>query len=719
MFTPYDEFPQAGYTPLDWTTAERGAEFQYKKMKDISDKLLSEFQYVQPGPATIDNATAVNKRLDKLYQSTAEDMSKPGANLNALWANLQRNKQNTLQEDPDYRTVVDDINFNKAKGKDGVYGLLANDPNFNARVQDWYDEEKGIKQMPVGTYTPAATHYDDIPATDIPTDFDKYFKEVKSNIASSAGTPYQKLSYDDKGNLIGSYMLGDSTKTEYISPEKVKQSLAGMFQDPDVINLHPSLRRLRVLRKKQGQGYTNEDALNDVSNAFIGTFSKETEKPQMHHEGLPGGYYKAFGSGNEKHNELNLYDGWNSAIQDIANKGVASPADNQVTASALGTKLNDKDRIDINLNGTNYLVPNTDMGTPQSDDPDAVRERAMLHMVIPSLGLLNSAIREESTNPANKKKIADGTYTVDEFGVRDNKPVFAVDEAKLQAALEKNRKYKTALENAKALGYDLSNKKVRDEIENKLKENYSNGDKLVNAALTTNDLGDAELSPSQGTQFFMGNDGNMYLSAMAKIQMNDANKDKLEAAAEAGLGTITLEHPEAKSDDKKGNTVFIGKITRKIDKNISDMTAQYLRSFGDKNYADVSNIYAKENAKEAERAKALFVYPKNPEVFRKHVGENIVSKIRTLKDMNKEITYTSNGKTKTTTSTDVANDTQKKYFELMKAYEQLQKTYSTAKSEGADQALVGSYFDQLKDVIGELIDMREKLNVSLNTHFRK
>lgn len=200
----------------------------------------------------------------------------------------------------DVGSISTDIVYNKIKRDEAAMpavGKLISSPEhkYAAQYHDYYDPQKGFTQVNADQimqgWTPEEWYKSEAPVTYF-DDFKDEFAAAKSKITQLYGDPVESLVRDDKGNVIASIRTQEGVKKEVLNRDMIKSLFGPMFTGQNyqtLLGSKPSLRYNTLKADKYvrqrgldmiadaGLSYTNDQALDDVVNHFLGSFETVTE----------------------------------------------------------------------------------------------------------------------------------------------------------------------------------------------------------------------------------------------------------------------------------------------------------------------------------------------------------------------------------------------------------------------------------------------------------
>ena len=256
-----------------------------KLYADIADKLPLKGGYATQKLAQDYNNNILVPLTQKYTNRIAKNESP------ATWYRDYVNDVARIKTDPVYNKIKEDEAYAPTVAKQ----VSSPQHKYAAQYYDYYDPKSGFSQISAqdiqAGWNPEEWYKAEAPVTYF-DDFKNEFAAVKSKISQIYGAPVESLVRDENGNVIASIRTQEGTRTEVLNRDMIKDQFRPMFTGQNYETLlgdKASLRYNTLKSEKNaraagldmiadsGLAYTNEQALDDVANHFMGSLNTVTE----------------------------------------------------------------------------------------------------------------------------------------------------------------------------------------------------------------------------------------------------------------------------------------------------------------------------------------------------------------------------------------------------------------------------------------------------------
>lgn len=404
---------ESQYVPLPFDRIVAAAEGQQKRY-DEQGSLLSQAQRDLPvsgGYRTKDRAKQFNEKLQGELGNLSEQLLQKGDIQGGKFA--IQNLVNNLKRDPEYQTIKAD-----EAQKENV-DKQVNDPTFNYHVQDFYNPDQGFVQTKPGEQFDPNKWYKSVAPGNLYAEHKPLFDAVKPQISRYYNNPDYQTTTDEYGNLH-TRSLQTGEEVESLTREQIKEKLAPYILGDKNALTRQSLIYNKALHEKMNPGsvYDPNDALNDVSNAFLGEFEnrKEIQKQgrdvvtRLPKDGGTSSKKKGSGTGSDERDNVFV-----TKLDELNTPKPTRQADGTTKLTTGTTTVNDKEmaafvggnvvgnHIDANLTGRKIFLT-----TPQQNE-EAITTRNAIAFNDEYDKMKTNIIKENAkTNPTiAKNKVGD------------------------------------------------------------------------------------------------------------------------------------------------------------------------------------------------------------------------------------------------------------------------------------------------------------------------
>lgn len=490
---------------------------------------------------------------------------------------------------PEVKQVQKDATYNEQVNK-----ALADSQFQQMGIMDAYDRNTGkIKQLTgIVDDSELAQRYGVTLPGDTFKEHKDLFDAVKPQITKYYNDPNYETTVDESGNLhTRSVQTGE--EVEFKSRDQVKQALSEyILKDPNALN-KPSL----VYNKKNhelnfpGSKYNPQDALEDVSNAFVGSYrtSKEIQKlgaDKITKPGSSGSRSKSDSSSDDLPNDI-----YNMLENLEKSKDGSSSIDNNTAASVLGGTYDKKEGysiIHIDSETPTFLAtPRTLTGL--NNDQENVELSKAIPYQIKINNLKNKAEKVlENYSSQGKQYIDPNTKSqyyrdlsgiIHETDINGNKKKLTIDQFIIT-----QEEYKAINESAKQNGININDPKYKKTLKTSSPEELES---LNNIALAINSLeGEFKFNTDPNSKnVFRGDDGNPYIKGY--VTLNEEELGELEGfdlSKAVDLGIVKKLPKQEKIGDIYVDQYKVPMI-RRIEGNTKDMVSNHLlNKYGESEY---------------------------------------------------------------------------------------------------------------------------------------
>jgi hypothetical protein len=606
------------------------------------------------GPGTQEAAQKLSQQYNDETNKIASELA--SGNLKARDASLRaKTLLYHFATNPEVLQVKKDAAYN-----DQVNKALGDSGFQQMGIMDAYDKKTGaIKQLTgIVNDSELAQRYGVTLPGDTFKDYKDNFDAIKPIITKTYNNPEYITTLDELGNLhTKSISSGDNVETK--TKEQVKKELAEyILKDPNALN-KPSIIYNRKKAQQEGREYTNQNALDDITNAFLGQYTKKEEWIK---EGADKITKPGTGSGNRNSNEPSPLP--NDILElnknlDM-NNGKAS-VDNQTAASLLGGTYDDKEnvsKININNETPTFLVAPKIM-TGLSDDKENVElAKALPYQIkINKLRKTAKTVLEKNRSEGKLYTVTDQNskyynyqYYIDPSGiVHQTDPSGIKQKLTLDQFVSVQDEYEKIVESANSQGIDITNPKYKKGLKT---TNAADLEKVNEIALAINTLeGPHNFYTDPNSKNVFAGDGDPYVKGYiiaTKEELDNLKDFNFSKALELKIISKMLKK------DADGNEQYKVPMIRRVEGNTDNMVAaQLLGKYKGTEYALKQTTEQQRAVKEYINDKKeikdfVKLYNENPEGLNSEISQNATtifqSNPQTLQLFNNKIKEINNSK---------------------------------------------------------------------------
>ena len=256
------------HVPLPFDTISKMGE-QVKLEHDTADAAAAIAKTdIQGGLATQEHAKALNAKKNALL-AEAQDRAEKTGNYGRLTQDVKQ-IASTVQNDPLYQGIQRDIAMTKLVNEQRM------DPNHPYVVQNYADEKGNVKQLsPDQAFD--ESYYNVVTPGNTNKEYKPLFDQVKPIVSKIYEQPVTKTWIDEMGKEH-TQTLQEGVEAEGLRRDRVKEMLKNYIKlDPSALNQQSRFYSNALSKKQKGVGLTEDEHLDEITNAFLGEYNTEKE----------------------------------------------------------------------------------------------------------------------------------------------------------------------------------------------------------------------------------------------------------------------------------------------------------------------------------------------------------------------------------------------------------------------------------------------------------
>lgn len=303
------------HVPLPFDTISKVGE-QVKLEHDTADAAAAIAKTdIQGGLATQEHAKVLNAKKNALL-AEAQDRAEKTGNYGRLTQDVKQ-IASTVQNDPLYQGIQRDIAMTKLVNEQRM------DPNHPYVVQNYSDEKGNVKQLsPDQPFD--ESYYNVVAPGNTNKEYKPLFDQVKPIVSKIYEQPVTKTWINEMGKEY-TQTLQEGVEAEGLRRDRVKEMLKNYIKlDPSALNQQSRFYSNALSKKQKGVGLTEDEHLDEITNAFLGEYNTEKEIQKLGADKVTGVSGKSSSSsGTGKHDEgiVNQY----ALLVDAKSTQVAAP----------------------------------------------------------------------------------------------------------------------------------------------------------------------------------------------------------------------------------------------------------------------------------------------------------------------------------------------------------------------------------------------------------
>lgn len=541
---------------------------------------------IQAGPGT----QLAGQQLNQLYNTESNKIAAELASGKLSGRDAALRAKTLLYHfatNPEVKQVQKDAAYNEQVNK-----ALADSQFQQMGIMDAYDRNTGkIKQLTgIVDDSELAQRYGVTLPGDTFKEHKDLFDAVKPQITKYYNDPNYETTVDESGNLR-TYLIATGEEKEFKSRDQVKQALSEyILKDPNALN-KPSL----IYNKKRhelnfpGSKYNPQDALEDVANAFVGSYSTSKDIQQIKSAGKGSSKGSGPGSGSSSDDLPN--DIYNMLENLEKSKDGSSSIDNYTAASVLGGTYDKKEGysiIHVDSETPTFLATPRTLTGLNNDQENVELSKAIPYQI--KINNLKNKAKEvlEDYSSQGKQYIDPNTKSqyykdpsgiIHETDINGNKKKLTIDQFIIT-----QEEYKAINESAKQNGININDPKYKKTLKTSSPEELES---LNNIALAINSLeGEFKFNTDPNSKnVFRGDDGYPYIKGY--VTLNEEELEELEGfdlSKAVDLGIVKKLPKQEKIGDIYVDQYKVPMI-RRIEGNTKDMVSNHLlNKYGESEY---------------------------------------------------------------------------------------------------------------------------------------